>query len=252
MPKKHRVGLLPFLNALPLVYKLQDHPKVKPTWGMPAELFHLMQQGGLDAALTSSFVYAAKLRSRITDLGVAADGRVLTVMIYAQDPLDEITTLEEDPASLTSNALTRIVFHERRHRVKYTPAPDVRARLAPKTGRVVIGDNNFRPPFTYHYAYDIATLIKELYGLPVVFALWQGSEPVDPALVEVLESAYAAVEDNWEALCKYSEKEWQLDHQAVVEYFGKILHFRLSPKDLEFLEFFRQKVHELKLAKLAK
>ena len=252
MPKKYRVGLLPFLNALPLVYRLQDHPRVKPTWGMPAELFHIMQQGKLDAALTSSFVYAAKLRSRITDLGVAADGRVLTVMVYSQDPLDEITTLEEDPASLTSNALTRIIFHERRQRVKYTPAPDVRARLAAKTRRVIIGDNNFRPPFTYHYAYDIATLIKELYGLPVVFALWQGSEPVDPGLVEVLESAYAEVEDNWDLLFKYSEKEWQLDHQAVVEYFGKVLHFRLSPKDLEFLEFFRQKVHELKLARLAK
>lgn len=252
MPKKYRVGLLPFLNALPLVHGLQDHPRVKPTWGMPAELFYLMQDGKLDAALTSSFVYAAKLRSRVTDLGVAAEGRVITVMIYSQDSLDDIDVVEEDPASLTSNALTRIIFDERKQHVKFVPAKDVRAKLPPKTGRVIIGDQNFHPQFTFHHAYDIAALIDQLYKLPVVFALWQASEPVADELVEMLERAYSEVEEDWDGLCKYAEREWQVSHAALVDYFGKALHFRLSPRDLEFLEFFRQKVHELKLAKLAK
>jgi len=252
MAKKYRIGLLPFLNALPLVYRLQEHPRVSATWGMPAELYRLLQAGQLDAALTSSFVYAAKLRSRITDLGVAAEKRVVTVTVYSQDPLDEITTLEEDPASLTSNALTRIIFHERRQRVKYMPAHDVRERLAPKHARVIIGDQNFQPPFTYHYAYDVATLFNQLFNLPVVFALWQGGEPVSVELAELLERAYSEVEDDWDSVCRYAEKEWNVTHKAVVEYFGTVLHFRLTPRDLEFLEFFRQQVHRLKLGQLAK
>jgi predicted solute-binding protein len=250
MAEKYRVGLLSFLNALPLVYKLQGHKAISPAWGLPAELFRMLQAGKLDAALTSSFAYAAKLRSRITDLGVAAEGQVLTVMLYAQDPLDEVTAIEEDPASLTSNALTRIIFHERRQRVKYSPCPNVRERLAPHTGRVIIGDNNFNPPFTYHYAYDIAALFHQHFKLPVVFAMWQGAENTPQPLVDILERAYAEVEDDWEGVCKYAEREWKLDHKAVVDYFGRILHFRLSPRDQDFLELFARKVRELKLTKL--
>ncbi len=250
MAEKYKVGLLPFLNALPLVYRLQTRDSVEPVWGMPSELFHLMQAGKLDAALTSSFVYAAKLRTRITDLGVAAEGRVLTVMLYSQDPLDMVEVIEEDPASLTSNALMRIIFHERRQHVKFIPCPNLRGRLAPRTGRIVIGDHNFQPPFTYHHAYDVAALFHSIFKLPVVFALWQGGDSTPQPLVELLERAYAEVEADWEGTYKYAVREWAITHQAVEEYFGTILHFRLTPRDQDFLELFGRKVHELKLVNL--
>jgi len=245
--RKYRLGLLGFLNALPLVHRFRDREEVEAVWDTPRPLTEMLKRGELDAAITSSYAYAAKLRSVISDLCIACEGRVVTVMLYANCTLDEIQTVEEDPASLTSNALTRIIFDERKQRVHFTPTLNYSTPLPANTARVLIGDANFHPPMPYEQVFDLAAVIWELYRLPCVFALWQGKAGVDGKLVKLIENAFAEVEENWDSLYAFAEKEWDVPPPAIRDYFQNVLHYRLTDKDREFLDFFRKKVHDLGL-----
>lgn len=247
MERKYRLGLLGFLNALPLVHRLRDREEVEAVWDTPARLTRMLKLGQLDAAITSSYAYAAKLRSVISDLCIACEARIMTVMLYANCTLDEVERVEEDPASLTSNALTRIIFDERRQRVKFRPTVDYSAPLKSHTARVLIGDANFNPPMPYEQVVDLAALIWDLYRLPCVFALWQGKEGADGELIKLIENAFAEVEGNWDELYAFAEKEWDIPPSAIHDYFQNVLHYRLTDKDREFLDFFRKKVHDLGL-----
>jgi len=247
MEKKYRLGLLGFLNALPLVHRLRDRQDIEAVWDTPARLTRMLKTRELDAAITSSCAYAAKLRSVISDLCIASEGRIMTVMLYANCPLDDVQAVEEDPASLTSNALTRIIFDQRDQRVRFEPTVDYSAPLKPNTARVLIGDANFNPPMPYELVFDLAALVWELFRLPCVFALWQGKEGVDGELVKLIESAFAEVEQNWDELYTYAERQWDIPPAAIHEYFQNVLHYRLTDKDREFLDFFRKKVHDLGL-----
>ncbi len=247
MSKKYRLGLLGFLNALPLVHKLRGHEEVEEVWGNPAELTNLLRRREVDAAVTSSYAYAAKYRKLLCDLCIAAEKRAETVVLYSTVPLEKIKTVEEDPASLTSNALTRIIFADRGQHISFKPIDNYRAPLSSGSARLLIGDMNFNPPFRYDFAFDIASLIWDMYRLPCVFALWQGVEGIDGRIKELVEWAFKETEKDWSSLYEYASKHWNLPPMAIRDYFQNVLHYRLTDKDMEFLEFFAKKVHDLGL-----
>jgi len=256
--KKFRLGLLRFLNALPLTFKLRNHPEVEEVWGLPVELTDLLRAGKLDGALTSAYVYAKKYKGLISDLCIASEGRVQTVMLYSNSPIDEIRVIEEDPVSITSNAIVRIIFAERKQRVSFKQSGSSPYRsgesgkgetfeLKEKTGRILIGDANFNPPFKADFVYDVATLVWEHFRLPCVFALWQGQRGVDGRLKELIEWAFEEVQKDWSALYQFAEKNWDIPRRAMEDYFQNVLHYRLTDKDKEFLEFFSKRVHDMRL-----
>ncbi len=244
---KYRLGLLKFLNSLPLTHKLRGHPEVEETWGVPAELTSLLRTGKLDAALTSAYEYASRQKNLLSDICIASIKRVETVKIYSNLPLENIRVLEEDPTSLTSNAIIRIIFEERKQRVSFKPAVSPDAPLAEASARLLIGDVNFNPPLPYNFAYDLAGLFWDHFRLPCVYALWQANNEVDGRLRELIEWAFEEAQRDWDSIVSYASKEWNLATAVVTDYFQNVLHYRLTDKDKEFLEFFKKRIHDLAL-----
>lgn len=244
---KYRLGLLKFLNSVPLTYKLRGHPEVIETVDVPVKLTKLLREGKLHAALTSAYEYARGAGKLITELCVASEKRVETVKLYSLSPLEEITIVEEDPTSLTSNAIIHIIFEERKQKVAYKAAKNPTAPLKEGTLRLLIGDINFNPPLKFNFAYDLAGLFWEHFRLPCVYALWQGGAEVDGRLRELIEWAFEEASKDWQAVYSFAEREWKLPPAIVRDYFQNVLHFRLTEKDHEFLEFFRKRIHDLAL-----
>ncbi len=168
-----RIGCVQYLNAQPLIHGWQE-PVI---FDHPSSLCRQLAAGELDVALVSSFEFLRCPSYQIVDqVAVASDGPVHSVFLVHQGPLDQIETVDLDPASSTSVNLVRCLFAEARIR------PRFEARLhSPQdefhTGRakLMIGDAaiRFRAAHATEYNYwDLGAEWKRLTGLPFVFALW--------------------------------------------------------------------------------
>src|SRR5262245_11198736 len=143
-----RLGVVPYLNAVPLVADLPREADVRGA--DPAVLSAWLDAGEVDAALLP---VAEALRGVgggfVGRHGIACDGAVDSVLAFLPRegaPASWPAEVVLDPASRTSVALLRVLL-ERRHGLapRYVtasePGPDPRAR--PNAITLVIGDRAF-------------------------------------------------------------------------------------------------------------
>lgn len=179
-PSRPRVGHIQFLNCLPLYAglvqsgALLDVDLYKDT---PDALSDALVRGDLDVgpiSLVEALRHADQLRV-LPDLAVGSDGPVLSVVLVAEKPLDQLETVALATTSRTSVLLARMLLEDRHHTTpRYvTCPPDLTAMLLEADAAVLIGDPALRathePDLT---TYDLGAEWKEWTGLPMVFAVW--------------------------------------------------------------------------------
>ncbi|MCS7085585.1 MAG: MqnA/MqnD/SBP family protein [Bacteroidia bacterium] len=127
---------------------------------------------------------------------IGARGKVDSVYVFSDVPIEQIETLTLDGDSRTSNALTQLLAREWwQIRPQILPAGVFTARR--RYAFVSIGDKAIPLKDQYPYAYDLAaewadyTAAKHGERLPFVFALW-AHRKLDERW---LERWYAALED---------------------------------------------------------
>jgi len=167
-----RYGAVSYLNAKPLLEGLE--PLALET---PARLAGRMQRGELDVALLPVAAGEAQALPRVGGLGIAAEGRVDSVLVFVRR--NPVRTIRLDPASRTSRILARLIWRER-FGLDPEPIDDPHEADA----ELVIGDPALDREGP---SIDLAAEWTEWTGLPFVFAAWYG----DPAAAPALARAYA-------------------------------------------------------------
>src|SRR5882672_2819765 len=113
-----RVGSVPYLNAVPLTRGLEE----QILFVTPSKLAEMLQRDELDAALVSVTEVLFKDRYDILDgIAVASLGEVKSVFLAHRQPIDDVTEVFCDTASLTSVNLLRVLFVERGLRPEFKP-----------------------------------------------------------------------------------------------------------------------------------
>ena len=193
--KPIRVGVVPFLNAMPLWLGLADDPAFELVPDTPANLSDRMLRADLDIGLLPVLeALRAPALSFFGDLGVAAEGIVDSVGLFTRVDLAEIASVALDEASRTSAALTRIILAEAGATPRYVTAAVRAEELGSRDEDAVllIGDNCLRGRKleSGRVWVDLAAEWKLLADLPFVFAVWAGRpEALTPALHERLREA---------------------------------------------------------------
>ncbi len=173
------LGIVPYLNAVPLVEDLPDEVVRRP--GDPAYLSAWLADGAVDAALLP---VAEALRGVgggfLGRYGIAGEGPVDSVLAFLPRPGPPTSWPRRvvlDPASRTSVALLRVLL-ERRHglRPEYVVAdqlgPDPRAH--PDALVLAIGDRAMARARSHprEATLDLGAEWTAWTGLPFVFARW--------------------------------------------------------------------------------
>src|SRR5882672_8542368 len=113
-----RVGSVPYLNAVPLTRGIEDQIVFAP----PSRLAELLREDKLDAALVSVTEVLFHDRYDILDgIAVASLGEVKSVFLAHRKPLEQLTQISCDTASLTSVNLLKILLAERGLQPKFVP-----------------------------------------------------------------------------------------------------------------------------------
>lgn len=172
-----RVGSVPYLNAVPLTRGIEDQIVLAP----PSRLAELLREGKLDAALVSVTEALFQEGYDVMDgIAVASLGEVKSVFLAHRLPLESLTRVFHDPASLTSVNLLKVLLAERGVKVEFVPLPNYPD--APFHDAVLlIGDPaiQFLRGGHPHQIWDLGAAWAELTQLPFVYAVWVLRRGVD-------------------------------------------------------------------------
>ncbi len=168
MPHNLKIGCVPYLNAKPLIHRLEGDITLLP----PARLASEFENGAFDIALLPVMYLLKKGKGKVLDgYGIGCDGDVKSVILRHDNPFGEIRSVLPDRDSLTSNHLAKVLF-------KFHWKMDV-TYLDPRfcgnaDAAVIIGDPalHWRKNHPVGMFEDLGGAWKTFAGLPFVFAFW--------------------------------------------------------------------------------
>jgi chorismate dehydratase len=179
------LGAVGYLNARPLVYGLDEHPRFDLRYDVPSECARLLHEGGIDVGLIPSIEYLRGGPYRIVpDLAIASRGPVASVAVYTTKPIGDVRSIALDTSSRTSVALVSVLCARL---FKIQPllehrGPDLPAMLEHCDAALIIGDNALlldhqsaiNDQQSAIEKVDLGEAWSTLTGLPFVYAFWAG------------------------------------------------------------------------------
>jgi predicted solute-binding protein len=175
--KKFRIGSVHYLNAAPLTRGIES----ELIFTTPAKLAEMLRRDELDAALVSITEVLLTGRYDILDgIAIASLGEVYSVLLAHKKPLEQITEVFCDTASLTSVNLLKVLLAERGLKPEFKPLENY-AAAPEKDSVLLIGDRAIefqRAPHT-HEIFDLGSAWTELTRLPFVYAVWALRRGID-------------------------------------------------------------------------
>jgi chorismate dehydratase len=139
-----RLGVVPYLNALPLYHTLLTSTQVEVVRAVPSQLAPQLARGECDVALIPIVEHFRGVgETVISDACIGSSKAVRSVLLFHRVPLQKITSVAVDVSSRTSVALLRIVLEDG---YGVTPAfiehaPDFDLCCKRKHAALLIGDN---------------------------------------------------------------------------------------------------------------
>lgn len=129
--------------------------------------------------------------SLITDFCIGANGKVDSVKLYSEVPLNQIKTVALDYQSKSSVKLTKVLdkFFWKTNFIFEDARPGYETEIKGDAAAVVIGDRTFELNNTFAYEYDLAEEWKKFTNLPFVFAAWVTTSVVSNEFVNEFNAA---------------------------------------------------------------
>ncbi len=193
--RKHRLGVVSYLNAKPLTEGLDTDPDLELTHAVPAALAPMLDAGEVDVALVPviDLVGPDRKWKIISDACIGCDGETLTVRVFSNIPASEVETLYVDGDSHTSVALAQVIWLQQFGRRLNIVQLDDSIDRTQCDAILLIGDK----VITSHLPHldmqiDLGSAWKSLTGLPFVFAAWAADQDYDAGN---LDNALAAARD---------------------------------------------------------
>lgn len=251
-----RLGVVSFLNALPLYATLRAHPDIEIIPALPAHLADGLTAGIYDAALMPVVDHLRGVGDGLLgDAIVGATGRVESVMLFSNVPIENIESIALDTSSHSSVALTTIIardFYELNPRFIHH-APDVAAMLRAADAALLIGDPaliKMQNVGNLH-VYDLANEWRKFTELSFIFAAWAAREGLEPAkrhqLAAILNQARDDGKANITQLVANETLPPQLAPAIVEDYLSNIIEHTRTPLHSAGLDEFRARLAKLDL-----
>ena len=173
------IGMVSYLNTLPLISGLDRVGGVRLARTVPAEQVGLLEAGQVDVALCSVVdLVRSSVPLSVVPVGMlGCQGPTLTVRLFSRRPLSELTNVHCDSDSHTSVRLIKVLFREQHGIELETRAFDPRSdfKVSDAEAFLLIGDkvmNNSLPLEFHDHQLDLGEAWFDLTGLPFVFATW--------------------------------------------------------------------------------
>ncbi|MBK5285997.1 MAG: menaquinone biosynthesis protein [Bacteroidia bacterium] len=181
-----KVSCVSYLNSQPFIYGLKNNSiinEIELSLDVPSVCADKLKSGTVDIGLVPIVLIPELKESHIiSDYCIGADGKVETVLLLSDVPLEKIKTVLLDNQSRTSVMLTKVLAN---NFWNISPewidaVPNVRdeKNIQGETAGLVIGDRTFSLKKKFKYVYDLSEEWKKFTSLPFVFACWVSNKNI--------------------------------------------------------------------------
>lgn len=242
-----RISVVSYLNAEPF----RDGLVIKPYEGfdisedIPSVCAEKLLHGDADLGLVPVAMFPLlqeKGGHIVSNYCIGAEGKVASVMLFSEVPVNEIKTIYLDQESRTSVTLMRLLMrYHWKINPEILPESDL-AEVKGSTARVLIGDRALLSRKKYPYETDLAESWQQFTGLPFVFACWVAMRPVSETEIIKLEEAFEAGLATRLAIAE--KRDSQYPAVDLREYLLKNIRYELKASYREGLELFLRYLNE--------
>ncbi|MDR2938657.1 MAG: menaquinone biosynthesis protein [Prevotellaceae bacterium] len=246
------ISAVSYLNAAPLVYGIQQtlvSEEIKLSLDIPALCAQKLLTGEADIALTPvAAIPQGNDYKIITDFCIGAVGKVATVCLFANNPVESLHTIYLDAHSRTSVMLIRLLardfWHIKPNFKQITNYAEVEY-LKEGVGCVLIGDKTFGLAQKFTHIYDLAEAWISHTGLPFVFAAWVARAGVSGEIIERLnQSLQFGIQHIDKVIVEQTTKYRDVD---VAHYLKHNISYPLNDSKREGLRLFLEKINKEKM-----
>jgi chorismate dehydratase len=173
-----RISAISYLNTAPLMWDFEHGAAgdgFDVSYTLPSQCALQLQNGTADIGIIPSAAYASiPGLSIIPRVAITSKQAVRSILLVSPRQIDDIRTVALDSSSLTSVALTKVLFEEYWGvKVDFrSKAPNLQEMLAESDAALVIGDPALQVDRSRYHTWDLAEEWIRFTGKPFVFAFW--------------------------------------------------------------------------------
>lgn len=253
-----RISAISYLNTAPLMWDF-EHESIGSefdiSYTLPSRCAADLQQGRADIGIIPAAAYATVPDLQILPgVAIASVRPVRSILLVSKVPLQEVHSVALDSSSLTSVALTKILFAKwwGGMRKFISAPPDLQSMLQQHDAALLIGDPALRVNRSSYTTYDLADEWIRLTGKPFVFAFWAvrpgALNEIPPALdlSGIFQDSrdHGLVRRNLEQTAHYWAPRVGLGEADVQSYLTLSIHYDLDAACIEGMELFYQYARE--------
>jgi chorismate dehydratase len=173
-----RISAISYLNTAPLMWDFEHGEAGRDfeiSYTLPSACARALEAGTADIGIIPAAAYAQIPGLMILpDVAIASRRPVRSILLVSRVPVDQIRTVALDTSSMTSVALTKVLFEKWLGGGRtFTPmAPDIEKMLAQHDAGLLIGDPALQVDRSRYLTLDLAEEWIRRTGKPFVFAFW--------------------------------------------------------------------------------
>ena len=250
--KRLRVSAISYLNTAPLMWDFEHgdaNSQFDIAYTIPSRCAASLRDGSADIGIIPAAAYAS-----IPDLlilpgvAIASVRAVRSILLVSKVPLEKIRAIALDSSSLTSVALTKVLFAKwwGGGRSFTSMSPDSELMLKAHDAGLVIGDPALRIDRSRYLTYDLAEEWIRLTGMPFVFAFWavrqeslkRVEREMDLATAFQKSRDHGLASENLSQIAREWARRLNLSHDEVKSYLTENIHYFLTSACLDGMNLF--------------
>jgi chorismate dehydratase len=257
--RRLRISAISYLNTAPLMWDFEHGDTGREfdiSYTLPSACARALKAGTADIGIIPAAAYA-QIPGLAVLPGVAIASRrpVRSILLVSRVPLDRVRTVALDTSSMTSVALTKILFEKwLGGGRKFTPmAPDMQSMLAAQDAGLLIGDPALQIDRSRYFTLDLAEEWIHRTGKPFVFAFWavrreavrESAPSLDLATVFQQSRDHGLETASLDQITRDWAPRLGLKESDVGSYLSESIYYYLDAPCLEGLQLFYRYAAEL-------
>ena len=257
--RRLRISAISYLNTAPLMWDFEHGEagsQFYVSYTLPSACAQALAEGTADIGIVPAAAYTQIPGLQVLpEIAIASRRAVRSILLISKMPVEQVRTVALDTSSLTSVALTKVLFEKWLGSGKtFTPmAPNIDKMLAEHDAGLVIGDPALKVDRSRYLTLDLAEEWIRWTGKPFVFAFWAvraaALSEADPTLdlgTIFRDSRDHGLEpENLNQIAREWAPRLGLSEASVRTYLTDNIHYQLDAGCLEGLRLFYRYAAEI-------